>query len=1249
MSARNRRPWAQATLAIGVIAATVSAVPANASAPTASTAPTKQDATRQGVTQHRLTLVTGDVVTLTTRPGDDHPAINLDPTGPSRGTAEVTRSGKATYVVPVAANEAVTSNAVDLALFDVEGLVESGYDDAKSDSLPLLLDNRTGRAEPNVPTTAKAGNRLESIHSLGARVPKRQASAFWRANDSAAERRAARVGKIWLDAKVKVSLADSVPQIGAPTLWQAGYDGKGVKVAVLDTGVDATHPDLKGRVSTARNFTDSPDAGDHFGHGTHVAATIGGSGAGNGAKGVAPGADLINGKVLGDEGSGTYSSIIDGMEWAAASGADVINMSLGTPVPDDGNGPISAAVNRLTEQYGSLFVVAAGNSGPNTIGEPASAARALTVGAVSKSDALAGFSSTGPRIGDYAVKPELTAPGVDIVAARASGTSMGTPVNDLYTTASGTSMATPHVAGAAALLKQSHPTWTADQLKTAMVNSTDQGGYRADQGGSGRLNIARAATQRAKATPATLDLGAVRYAADGTYQPVRRQVTIHNEAATGRTFSVTATGVAATGGSMPAGALAVDLPTVTVAAGGTATVTLTFDPNGLTRERLYSGFVTAVSDDSTVSLRIPFAVYLEPFLRELKITGIGRDGAKAGGPSQVLLLPESPGLYQFQRASFRDGVATARVKPGVYSVQTMIYTPEASGWWIESAAASYRSFVDLTTSDVSYTLDARQAAEVQVDAGRPTERLGSAIGYQTRNGRGGYHDVMSLISPDVKHVHLFPSAAAPASGSQEIMVHSTLVAPQLTATVPGAPEVTLNPTPLDGARRFEGDKSVELAVVGSGTAAEFSRVDVKGKLVLATRSDVPISQVIETAAKRGAAAVAVSNAQPGRLVARAGSQAVPAFALYGEDGAALSRLAASRDVVVKLAGTPYSPFAYSLATPFASVPEGDLRIPVDSSKTARITANNHARDVTTGVSVFWNRRAGSYYWVTSEVPTRLGAVQEQWVTADPSTQVQTAVVLGDTGFLTYDRTWRIYQPGSHRTVNWWKVVNNPTIDSTQPGLFEQGYQSWNNQATLTIGVPPFPDGDPTHAEFADYRDTYSMKLTRDGTEIGQGTYWYNFFRIPSGNAEYEAVLEASRSLTGWGFATRSTTKWSFQAGGSTASHTPISMPQVTYDVDTGLDNRVKPRVPQTMTVNAKPWLAGGADVVDVKVWASYDDGKTWLALTLTPTGTAGTYTARFTTPTAADTSGYVSLRTTAADAKGHQVEQTVERAFGIER
>ncbi|MFD1326283.1 S8 family serine peptidase, partial [Micromonospora sonneratiae] len=159
--------------------------------------------------------------------------------------------------------------------------------------------------------------------------------------------------------------------------------------------------------------------------------------------------------------------------------------------------PLEQAVNTLTAQTGTLFVIAAGNDGgEGTVGSPGSADAALTVGAVDRDDELAEFSSRGPRVGDEAIKPDVTAPGVDIVAARASGTEMGEPVGDSYVTSSGTSMATPHVAGAVALLAQQHPTWKADQLKATLVGSAKPNpGLTAFEQGAGRVDVARAITQ----------------------------------------------------------------------------------------------------------------------------------------------------------------------------------------------------------------------------------------------------------------------------------------------------------------------------------------------------------------------------------------------------------------------------------------------------------------------------------------------------------------------------------------------------------------------------------------------------------------------------------------------------------------------------------------------------------------------------------------------------------------------------------
>ncbi len=336
---------------------------------------------------------------------------------------------------------------------------------------------------------------------LGLTVPKQTAADFWAGSAG---------GRIWLDGRVRAHLDQSVPQTGAPQAWRAGFRADGVKVAVLDTGHDPHHPDLAGKVDATANFSDAADAVDRNGHGTHVASTIAGTGAASGGRyrGMAPGARLLIGKVLGDDGSGSESGILAGMQWATQQGARVVNMSLGGG-PTDGFDPVSQAVNELTETTGALFVVAAGNTGAdNAVGAPATADRALAVASVTKAGQLSVFSSRGPRRDNYGLKPEIAGPGSDIVAARAAGTLAEQSVNAQYAKLSGTSMASPHVAGAAAIVAGQHPGWRADQIKSALIGSAApiQGANVFGQG-AGVVNVARAVEQRVRVEPATLSLG----------------------------------------------------------------------------------------------------------------------------------------------------------------------------------------------------------------------------------------------------------------------------------------------------------------------------------------------------------------------------------------------------------------------------------------------------------------------------------------------------------------------------------------------------------------------------------------------------------------------------------------------------------------------------------------------------------------------------------------------------------------------
>jgi serine protease AprX len=273
------------------------------------------------------------------------------------------------------------------------------------------------------------------------------------------------------DQECQILLDKAVPQIGADKVWAAGYTGKGVKVCVIDTGIDASHPDLNGNkvVAWVDYVNGRTTPYDDHGHGTHVSSTIAGTGnASNGQyKGVAPEASLMGAKVLSAQGSGSNTNILKGIDWAVQNGAQVISMSLGSSQHSQA---MDDAVRSATSR-GVTVVVAAGNSGPNanTVACPGDSPDAITVGASDRSDVIASFSSRGPTY-DGRIKPDVTNMGVGLWAAKATGTGAGKGTT-YYLPMSGTSMATPMTSGVVALLLQANKTLTPAQIKTVLTKT----------------------------------------------------------------------------------------------------------------------------------------------------------------------------------------------------------------------------------------------------------------------------------------------------------------------------------------------------------------------------------------------------------------------------------------------------------------------------------------------------------------------------------------------------------------------------------------------------------------------------------------------------------------------------------------------------------------------------------------------------------------------------------------------------------
>ncbi|MFJ6198398.1 S8 family serine peptidase [Micromonospora sp. NPDC092111] len=731
----------------GLVLALTLGLPATGAgaAPAAQSAPKTPRAAAPAAGSTTVTLVTGDRVTVT-RSG----SAAVRP-GPGRADQQflVRRERGHLSVVPRDAVPLLRSGQVDRRLFDVTALIDARYDDAHRDDLPLLVSYRSGQARRGLaalPGTRVARD-LPAINGAALTAGKSTAGSVWSTLTSgpAGARLGAAGGveRIWLDGRRAVTLDHSVPQIGAPTAWSAGFTGKGVTVAVLDTGIDATHPDLAGKVAEARNFSDMPDQRDTVGHGTHVASTIAGSGAASGGryKGVAPDAKLLDGKVCEEFGC-AESAILAGMQWATVDKrAAVVNMSLSgwdTPEVD----PLEEAVQTLTAETGALFVIAAGNDGMDgTVGSPATADVALAVGAVDRDDELAEFSSRGPRVGDDALKPDITAPGVDIVAARSADGQIGDPVEERYVTLSGTSMATPHVAGSVALLAQQHPGWKAGQLKaTLMAAAKPHPAQTAYQQGAGRVDLTRAITEQVSTDPASVSFGRTLWP-HGDDAPVTRTVSWHNAGATPVTLDLTVEAKGPGGTAAPAGMFTLGVNRVTVPAGGRAETTVTANTRLGDVDGYWTGRVVARSG-ATVAVT-PLAVHREVEGYTVTLTHLGRDGAPGGDYSTTLISLAGAGTWEVFDP---DGVVQARVPKGRYGLSSVFFeeTPDGGPGGLAQLAQP-ELVVD---RDVALTVDLRRTAPVRMTVPQADAKLFLAdVGVTFLTDDGGSHG-FGLISFD---------------------------------------------------------------------------------------------------------------------------------------------------------------------------------------------------------------------------------------------------------------------------------------------------------------------------------------------------------------------------------------------------------------------------------------------------------------------------------------------------------------------
>ncbi|WP_328885820.1 S8 family serine peptidase [Streptomyces sp. NBC_00316] len=1191
-----------------------------------------------GGASRTVTLLTGDVVTYSGS-GDTVQISGIVPGSGREGMGFTRfRAGGHEYAVPIDAVGQISQGRVDQRLFDVTELVASGYADSSTDTLRILVDGATPSADsPDAPKGARVAAAFRSTGTTALTVPKKSAGAVWRQLGTASRARTEGIGKVWLDGRVRATLDTSVPQIGADKAHRAGITGKGTRVAVLDTGYDRGHPDLKDAVTASQNFTEDSDVQDRQGHGTHVSSIIAGSGAASDGRyaGVAPGAELIEGKVLDNDGYGYDSWILAGMQWAVDQDARVVNMSLGSNRASDGTDPLSAAVDELSAEHGTLFVIAAGNTGDETISAPGAADAALTVGSVTKSGEMSSFSSRGPRKARPAVKPEISAPGSAIVAARAAGTLDDAAVTDQYASLSGTSMASPHVAGAAALLAQRHPDWSGAQLKSALVGSAAPvAGATVADTGAGLTDVPAALAAKVVAEPATL-------AAHTAYPNTAAAPQSHRVTWTNTTDKPVKLRLSAG----PGRAIRLDEQTVTVPARSSAATDVTLAPSRVDAGTTYSGAVTATWPGGGRAT-VPVSVEADPETYGLTLTGPApREGSERTSTG-VVLQNESTGTSQLIGL---DGTKprTLTLPRGSYRILGHTWEYDTVGNTIVGSTAIHFARRVTVGQDSSVTLDTAGAKPVRigVDDGSARVSLQSATAIASRTGPGTDAQDTGLVAPSAAgqyRVEAVPTTGGTMDGL-DFFGELSWQQREVDAHEPGSSADALKLLLSQySIYSWLGTATGEVVDIGTGADIDPAAMDLKGKIVLwtpATSQPAVNNALYQKLSDAGTAAI---------MYVGYGLSVYKPTPILRLDAASLPDLRArlaEGPLTLTVDGINTSADAYFLHHSVGGrVPAGadwfDQRSRLAQVKTVQRT-HGYPSDP-----------KGMYAWTTwhgltlFQQSTRYRPPSEQtlyytsdvaWTTATFHYQYDVSERVYPLGTLVGPPT--VYRAGGNYRDDWMSAPFNPAL----------GKQAGPAQITrdgdkLNVALPVFSDAAGHRAETAPVADTGSTVLADDSGKVlaRNGAPGRATFDLPRKDSWYRLTVDATRTSPDpvtWMLGSQVTSEWRFRSGHE-QSAAAARLLDLDYRLPLSGENTADAAKPLDYTVGL---TAQGSEralpIASLKVWYA-TDGTDWKQAT-TARGADG----RWKVAVPATGTAKVDLRTTVTDTTGASLTETLIDAY----